>query len=126
MFQIMRKHSEMHTRQPMPQDSPGNRADLDLPIFIRYRNRHFQGARLRALSSQEVEVSVQALTLPPGTPVEVEFLHSGRSWRLPAQVATESTDGLGLRFRDPQPELLRDLTGPADQRPGSLGLPASA
>lgn len=82
----------------------------DLPVFIRYRRRRFQGTRLRSVSSREIEVAVRALTLPPGTPVELEFLHSGRNWRLPAQVARGSGDAIGLRFRDPQPELLRDLT----------------
>lgn len=99
----------MYSSQPIRQHPHADHATCDLPIFIRYRKRHFQGTRLRALSSHEVEVAVRALTLPPGTPVELEFLHSGRNWRLPAQVASGSADGIGLRFQDPQPELLRDL-----------------
>ncbi|WPL17991.1 hypothetical protein Thiowin_03039 [Thiorhodovibrio winogradskyi] len=94
-----------------PQPSIGiNQMDhpprLDLPVFIRYRKRRFQGASLRALSQDEIEVRVQALTLPPGTSVELEFLHSGRQWRLPAQVARGSSGDIGLRLKDPLPELL--------------------
>ena len=96
---------------------------LELPVFIRYRKRRFQGARLRALSSDELEVSVHSLTLPPGTPVELEFLHSGRQWRLPAQVARGSREGLGLRLDVPQPELLRNVQKESDEHMNPAAYP---
>ncbi len=98
----MHREPAIHIQKTEP--TPG----AHFPVFIRYRKRRFQGATLRMLSNNEIELAVQALTLPPGTPVELEFLHSGRQWRLPAQVARGSSDGIGLRLDGPLPELLRD------------------
>lgn len=85
-------HVQQIEREPEPQ--PGAPA----PVFIRYRKRRFQGARLRMLSGDEIEIHVQALTLPPGTSVEVEFLRDGRQWRLPARVARCTEREIGLRL----------------------------
>lgn len=102
-------HREAVTALTSAVASQDKAASLEQPVYIRYRKRRFQGAKLRALSSDELEVTVQALTLPPGTQVELEFLHSGRQWRLPAQVARRREGGLGLRLDVPQPELLRGV-----------------
>lgn len=101
----------MHPQPTISIDPRRQESSLDLPVFIRYRKRRFQGVSLRAVSSDEIEVRVQALTLPPGTSVELEFLHSGRQWRLPAQVAHGSSSDIGLRLQAPLPDLLRDVSG---------------
>lgn len=88
-----------------PRDLPERRV-VDLPVFIRYGKRRFRGARACALSADGIELCVQALTLPPGTQVELELNHGGASWQVPAQVSHRANQGLGLSFRDPQPQLL--------------------
>lgn len=86
------------------------RHPVDLPVFILYRKRRFLGTRARHLSVGGIDVEApRALTLPPGTLVELELNHGGERHRLPAFVTRSDRQGIGLRFRDPQPELLREL-----------------
>jgi hypothetical protein len=96
----------MHRDLKPNRGAESTQATPETAVFIRYGRRRFQADSLRAVSSQELEIAVSALTMPPGTPVEVEFLHSGRHWRLPAQVARGNGHGLGLRLKVPQPDLL--------------------
>jgi len=82
---------------------------LDLPVYIRYHKRPFLGARARDLSSGGMFLSVQALTLPIGTPIELEFRCLGRRWMLPAIVSFGDNAGIGVMFQEPQPTLFSAL-----------------
>jgi hypothetical protein len=86
------------------------RHSVSLPVYIRYRKRRFLTARARDLSVGGMFLAVQSLTLPTGTPIELEFRGLGRSWLLPAIVIHGDNSGIGVVFRDPQPELFRGLT----------------
>lgn len=95
---------------------------LDLPVYIRYRKRPFLGARGRDLSVGGMYLEVQSLTLPAGTPIELEFRGLGRNWLLPAVVTHGDGDGIGVSFRDPQPGLFEGLL----EQTGSAPPPALA
>ncbi len=83
---------------------------VDLAVYIRYRKRRFLAARARELSVGGMSLAVQSLTLPVGTPVELECLGLGRDWLLPAVVVHGDSSGIGVMFRDPQPGLFNELT----------------
>jgi len=55
------------------------------------------------------KLAVQSLTLPTGTPVQLEFRGAGRSWLLPAVVVQGASCGIRVMFHEPQPEIFRDL-----------------
>jgi hypothetical protein len=94
------------------------RHPIDLPVYIRYRKRRFLGARARDLSVGGMFLEVQALTLPAGTPVELEFRALGRSWLAAAVVVHGNNSGIGVMFREPQADLFRGLTqGAAEMLP---------
>ena len=93
---------------------------MDLPVYIRYRRRRFHAARARELSSVGMTLAVQSLTLPNGTPIELEFRGPGRSWLIAAAVTYSDNSGIGCIFRDPQPALVRDLTESAAVTPPPL------
>jgi hypothetical protein len=82
---------------------------FDLPVYIRYRKRRFLGARGRDLSDRGMFLRVRALTLPVGTPVELEFRALGRGWLVPAVVIHGDNAGIGVMFRDTQAELFKGL-----------------
>jgi hypothetical protein len=82
---------------------------LDLPVYIRYHKRPFLGARARDLSSGGMFLSVQALTLPIGTPIELELRCLGKRWLLPAIVSFGDNSGIGVMFQEPQPALFHAL-----------------
>jgi hypothetical protein len=82
---------------------------IELPVYIRYGRRPFQGACAIELSIAGMFLSVHALTLPVGTPVELEFSGLGRHWLLPAVVVHGDNSGVGVMFREPQPELFQGM-----------------
>jgi hypothetical protein len=88
----------------------GARQTIDLPVYIRYRKRRFLGAQARNITIGGMFLEVQSLTLPIGTPVELEFREFGRGWLIPGIVIRGDSHGIGVQFRDPQPDLLRELT----------------
>lgn len=92
-------------------DEPGHAArhPVDLPVYIRYRRRPFRSARGHELSARGMSLAVQALTLPVGTPIELELRALGRAWSLPALVTHGDGNGIGVMFRDPQPALCAAL-----------------
>jgi len=98
---------------------------VELPVYIRYGRRPFLGAHARDLSAAGMLLSVQSLTLPEGTPIELELSCLGRNWRIPAVVIGGDSTGIGVMFRDPQPELFQGLTDAADMPP-PLGTCTSA
>ena len=88
---------------------------LALPVYIRYRKRRFLGAQARNISSGGMYLAVQSLTLPTGTPVELELNHLGKKELIPAVVIHAGTSGIGVMFREPQVALfqriLQDMSG---------------
>jgi|GEM_PF-1365823 len=102
----------MHDRQ---QDGTG--LQVNLPVYIRYRKRRFLGARVRDASIDGLSLSVHSLTLPSGTPVDLEFRAGGKGWLVPAIVVQGNNSGIELMFRESQPELFEDLTQLLDEMP---------
>ncbi|AGA89471.1 PilZ domain-containing protein [Thioflavicoccus mobilis 8321] len=85
------------------------RFPVDLRVHILYRRRRFSYARARNLSEQGMYLDVQAVTLPSGTLVDLELQCLGKIWLIPAIVVHHQGGGIGVMFRDPQPELYRGL-----------------
>ncbi len=90
---------------------------IDLPVYIRYGRRPFQAACAVELSVAGMFLAVHALTLPVGTPVELEFSGLGRDWLLPAVVVHGDNSGVGVMFREPQPELFQGMIARAVMPP---------
>jgi len=93
------------------------RYPVDVAVDIRYRKRRFYSARASNLSTDGMYLQVQSLTLPTGTLVELELECQGRDWLVPAVVVSHNAGGVGVMFRDPQPELFKALTHPAVMAP---------
>lgn len=98
----------------------GARHRLDLPVYIRYHKRPFLGATARDLSISGMFLSVQALTLPNGTPIELELRCAGKRWLLPAIVTYGDGSGIGVMFQEAQPALFHELV---EQRSATLPPP---
>lgn len=108
------------------------RHPVDLTVRIVFRRRRFFDAQARNLSQGGMYLKVRNVTLPTGTPVELELECLGREWRIDALVVHRSGSGVGVMFREPQAELYRGLTqsdaivpprcGTAGERPGLRGL----
>ncbi|WP_296927220.1 PilZ domain-containing protein [Thiohalocapsa sp.] len=90
---------------------------VELPVYIRYGRRPFLGARARDLSVGGMFLSVQSLTLPVGTPIELELSCLGRDWLIPAVVVHGDNAGIGVMFREPQAALFQGLITSADMPP---------
>jgi hypothetical protein len=54
-------------------------------------------------------LSVKALTLPAGTPIELELRSLGKRWLLPAIVIHGDNSGIGVMFESPQNALFHEL-----------------
>ncbi|WP_295541345.1 PilZ domain-containing protein [uncultured Thiohalocapsa sp.] len=93
------------------------RHHLHVPVYIRYGRRPFLGACARDLSAGGMFLSVQSLTLPAGTPIELELSCRGRNWIIPAVVTHGDNTGIGVIFREPQVELYHDLMRAEGMRP---------
>jgi len=93
---------------------------IDLPVYIRYGGRPFQGVCAVQVSVGGMVLSVHALTLPVGTPIELEFVSLGREWLIPAVVEHGDNSGVGVLFREPQPELFQGMSSGAVMPPPAL------
>lgn len=93
------------------------RHPLELPVYIRYHKRPFLTATARNVSTGGLFLSVKALTLPTGTPIELEFRCLGKRWLLSALVIHGDNSGIGVMFKSPQPELFHELIQQADALP---------
>jgi hypothetical protein len=82
---------------------------LDLPVYIRYHKRPFLAAMARNVSAGGMFLSVKALTLPTGTPIELELRSLGKRWLLPAIVIHGDNSGIGVMFESPQNALFHEL-----------------
>lgn len=93
------------------------RHPIHLSVYIRYHRRPFLRAVGQDLSSGGMFLRVQALTLPIGTPIELEFNALGRHWLLPAIVIHGNPHGIGVMFREPRPDLFDALVQNRARRP---------
>mgnify|MGYP001824423997 CR=1 FL=1 len=82
---------------------------LELPVYIRYRKRRFLGAHARNISVGGMYLAVQSLTLPAGTPVELELNHLGKKELIPAVVIHGTSSGIGVMFLEPQVALFQAI-----------------
>jgi hypothetical protein len=98
-----------------PQDATGHGGEL--PVYIRYGRRPFLGSHARDVSAGGMFLSVQSLTLPVGTPVELELSCLGRGWLIPAVVVRGDNAGICVKFCEPQPELVRGMSAALDMPP---------
>lgn len=87
---------------------------LELPVYIRYHKRPFLTATARSLSAGGMFLSVKALTLPTGTPIELELRALGKRWLLPAIVSHGDNSGIGVMFQTAQPTLFQGLINETD------------
>ena len=83
------------------------RQSVEIAVQIQYRNRRFLSAKGRNLCDQGMYLEVRNLTLPTGTMVVLEICEGGQEWRIPAIVVHQDGMGIGVMFRDMQPELVR-------------------
>jgi hypothetical protein len=88
------------------------RYPVDFPVQIRYRKRRFLCGQARDLSADGLYLQVRNLTLPSGTLVELELDLQGKQWLVAAVVVHHHGNGIGVMFRDPQPELFREAAQP--------------
>jgi hypothetical protein len=88
----------------------GARHGIAQPVYIRYLKRPFLEARACNLSPSGMFLEIRALTLPVGTRIELELRGIGKRWLLPAIVIHCESNGLGVMFQQPQPELFREFT----------------
>lgn len=95
----------------------GARHPIRLPVYIRYGRRPFLGAHALDLSEGGMYLSVQSLTLPAGTPIELELSCLGRDWLIAAVVVHGDNTGIGVMFREPQPALFQGLIATAGMPP---------
>jgi len=83
------------------------RCAVHFPVAIRYREGRPFPAKARDLSLEGMFLEVGSLILPRGTLVDLEFSTAGRSWRIAVLVVHMGARGIGVMFREPQPELYR-------------------
>jgi hypothetical protein len=102
------------------------RHPVELPVYIRYRKRRFLGTRVRDISVDGMSLSVRSLTLPVGTPVELEFRAGGKGWLVPAIVAQSRNSGIELMFREAQAALFEDMTRQLGEMPPLVGAGAAS
>lgn len=99
------------------------RHPIDLKVQVIYGRRRFNGARARNLSNQGMLLTLPKVTLPHGTPVELEFSCLGRDWLVEAIVVHGRGHQVGVMFREPQPALYQGLLH--GQVPSSKGQPSA-
>ncbi len=85
------------------------RQRIELQVHIHYRKRRFYSAKGRNLSEQGMFLEVRNLTLPTGTMIELELTGVGGDSLIAAVVTHQSGSGIGVMFRDPQPEIYRSF-----------------
>lgn len=101
------------------------RYPVDFRVHILYRRRRFTRSQAQNLSEQGMYLAIRALRLPAGTLIELELHALGREWLIPAIVVHHHGHGIGVMFRDPQPELYRGLIEcHQPQVPHQRGIPA--
>ncbi len=99
-----------------PERRSCTRHPVGFAVQIRYGKRRLHSAYGRDLSSDGLYLELRAVTLPEGTPVELEINALGYQWLVPALVTHRDSCGIGVSFLEPQPQLVADLIQ-ADARP---------
>jgi len=89
--------------------APCATAQVGFPVQIRYGKRRLHSALGHDITPQGVYLEVRAVTLPEGTPVEVEIDAFGRRWLVAAVVTGSDRGGIEVSFDDPQPQLAAAL-----------------
>jgi hypothetical protein len=74
-------------------------------VYIRYRRQQVFPANAVNCSMQGIFLLTQSLTMLTGAMVELEFFYSGRHWAIPGIVSHTQSNGVGILFWRPQPEL---------------------
>ena len=77
------------------------RVRLNFDVNIIYRGRLFQ-ASAGNLSSEGMFLRTDALTLPTGTLIEMEFKLGVIKWLIAGLVVRQSPSGIGIMYRNPQ------------------------
>jgi hypothetical protein len=85
------------------------RQPVGFAVQIRYGKRRLPSACGRDLTEHGVHLELRAVTLPEGTPVELEIDALGRRWLVQAVVTHGDRSGIGVSFLEPQPQLVADL-----------------
>ena len=92
------------------------RVGIDFSVGIRYRAHRAFPARAVNLSPDGMYLSTRSLRIPTGTLVELEFRTLERAWSIDSLIIHTGPGGLGVMFREPQPDLMavsRHETSPA-------------
>jgi hypothetical protein len=74
-------------------------------VYIRYRKQQVFPADAANCSMQGIFLNTRNLTMLTGAMVELEFFYSGRHWTITGVVTHALTNGVGIMFWRPQPEL---------------------
>lgn len=86
-----------------------DRHHVGFQVHIRYGRRRLHGGSGSHPSADGLHLELGALTLPEGTPVDLEIQALGRQWLIPSVVTCRDPDGIAARFVEPQPELAAEL-----------------
>lgn len=82
------------------------RTDLGIEAQILYRGRSFS-ARTHNLSRDGLFLQTGPLTIPSGILIEISLTLGRDQWQIAGLVTRSGTEGIGVMFRMPQPELYR-------------------
>ena len=97
-----------------PKPTPYARHRAGFPVQIRYGKRRLHSALGHDLSTRGVYLELRAVTLPEGTPVELEIDALGRQWLVEAVVTQTDGGGIKVSFVEPQAQLAAGLTTAGD------------
>lgn len=106
-----------------PERSYRARHPAGFAVQIRYGRRRLHSAYGRDLTIHGLYLELRAMTLPEGTPVELEIDALGHPWLVQAVVTQGDRCGIAVSFIEPQPQLAAELAGadwvPMSPRPAS-------
>jgi hypothetical protein len=82
------------------------RVVIGFSVGIRYRGHRALPARAVNVSAEGMYLSTQRLRIPKGTLVQLEFRTLEREWNIDSLVIHAGSEGLGVMFLEPQPDLM--------------------
>lgn len=86
-----------------------SRVDLEVEVQIVHRSRSIH-ALSKNLSRSGMFLATEAMTIPTGTFIELEFAMDDVQWQIDGLVVRQDEEGIGALFRMPQPELFTNAT----------------
>ena len=86
-----------------------SRVDMEVEVQIVHRNRSIH-ALSRNLSRSGIFLTTEAMTIPTGTFIGLEFAMDDVKWQIDGLVVRQDEEGIGAIFRMPQPELFTTAT----------------